>query len=121
MALYYGFSTYGRQKKFKLTDFDLAKQDLFNYLNIRKGEKLMHPDFGTIIWGLLFEPLTAEVKSVIQDELQTILSYDPRLQADNIVIAEYQHGLQIQIDLIFTETDERDTMVVNFDKSTVGG
>lgn len=120
MALYYGFSTFKKQKKFKITDFELAKQDLINHLSIRKGEKLMNPEFGSIIWSLLFEPLTAEVKSVIQDDLQTIISYDPRLTAGNLVIAEYLHGIQVQIDLTFNDTDERSTMVMNFDKPQNG-
>jgi len=118
MALYYGFSTYRKQKKFKVTDFELAKQDLINHLNIRKGEKLMNPEFGSIIWGLLFEPLTTEVKSLIQDDLETIISYDPRLSVSNLVISEYLNGIQVQIDLIFRDTDERDIMVMNFDKPT---
>ena len=120
MALYHGFSTVKRQKKFKLTDFELAKQDLINHLNIRKGEKLMNPDFGTIIWSMLFEPLTSEVKSIIQNDLQTIIGYDPRLEAGNLIIAEFQNGIQIQVDLTFRDTDERDTMVVNFDKPSNG-
>ena len=120
MTLYHGFSTYRKQKKFKVTDFELAKQDLINHLSIRKGEKLMNPDFGSIIWSLLFEPLTTEVKSLIQDDLEKIISYDPRLVAGNLIIAEYLNGIQVQIDLIFRETDERDIMVMNFDKPRNG-
>lgn len=120
MALYNGFSTVGKQKKFKLTDFELAKQDLINHLNIRKGEKLMNPDFGTIIWSLLFEPLTTEIKTIIQNDLETIVGYDPRLSVTNLVITEYQNGIQAQLDLVYLTTDERSTMVMNFDKPANG-
>lgn len=116
MSLYHGFSTVNRRKKFKLTDFELVKQDLINHLSIRKGEKLMDPEFGSIIWNLLFEPLTTEVKSAIQDDLETIVSYDPRLAVENIVITEYLYGIQVQLDVTYIETDERDVMVVAFDK-----
>ena len=35
MAIFYkGFSTIGRNKKFRLTDFDLIKQDLLNLTTI---------------------------------------------------------------------------------------
>ena len=52
MAITYkGFSTNNRSKKFRVTDFELVKQDLINHFNIRKGEKLMNPNFGTIIWN----------------------------------------------------------------------
>ena len=116
--LYRGFSTYNRRKKFRLTDFELAKQDLFNHLHIRKGEKLMNPDFGTIIWDLLFEPLTTEIKTIIADDLKRIVNYDPRLAIDNVTIAEYQHGIQVGIELTFIETNQTDTMKMMFDKST---
>ena len=66
MAIRYkGFSTIDQTKKFRLTDFELVKQDLLNHFSIRKGEKLMNPNFGSIIWNMLFEPLTADVKSTI--------------------------------------------------------
>ena len=115
---YRGFSTYNRFKKFRLSDFELAKQDLFNHLNIRKGEKLMNPDFGTVIWGLLFEPLTPEIKAIISKDLTTIVSYDPRLKSENIIVAEYEHGIQVTLELRFIATNQVEQMRLQFDKST---
>lgn len=119
MATYVGFSTVGRQKKFAVNDFDLAKQDLYNYLNIRKGEKLMNPDFGTIIWGLLFEPLTPEIKSAIMNDLTTIISYDPRINANKITISEFQHGIQILVELRYVPTNQTETLKLKFDRNTL--
>ena len=65
MITYRGFSTNLNAKKYSVTDFVLAKQDLINYFNIRKGEKLMNPEFGTIIWDMLFEPLTEDTQQII--------------------------------------------------------
>ena len=75
-TLYRGFSTVAANKKFKLTDLDLVKQDLINHFHIKKGEKLMNPDFGTVIWSLLFENLTDDVKSVLTEDVKRIVSYD---------------------------------------------
>ena len=87
MAIRYnGFSTVGRIKKFHLTDFELVRQDLINHFNIHKGQKLMSPDFGTIIWGLLYEPMTADLKAILVDDVTRIVKYDPRLRADRVVI-----------------------------------
>ena len=115
-TFYRGFSTYNRRKKFRVVDFDLSKQNLFNHLNIRKGEKLNNPNFGTIIWNMLFEPLTIEVKAAIAADISSIVSYDPRLRTDNISISEYQHGLQIEVELTFIETDQRDKLNLQFDR-----
>jgi phage baseplate assembly protein W len=57
MTTYRGLSTLGQNKKFRLTDIELVKRDLLNHFQIRKGEKLMNPNFGSIIWNMLFEPL----------------------------------------------------------------
>ena len=118
MTFYRGFSTVNRQKKFRLSDFDLAKQDLINHLHIRKGEKLMKPNFGTIIWGLLFEQMTPDVKTMITDDLTSVISYDPRLQIDSLSITEYEHGIIASIDLTFIPTDQSDTLKINFDRNS---
>ena len=62
---YKGFSTVDRTKKFSLVDFELVKQDLINHFSIKKGQKLMNPNFGSLVWNALYEPLTEDVKSTI--------------------------------------------------------
>jgi phage baseplate assembly protein W len=116
---YSGFSTIGNTKKFRLTDYDLVKQDLLNNLQIRKGEKLGLPNFGTIIWDMLFEPLTAETKKAIMDDINTIISYDPRINTNNVTIAEYEYGIQIQIDLTYIPTNQTETLNLQFDRNAV--
>ena len=63
---YRGFSTVdGDSRSPALYDLALIKQDLINHFHIRKGEKLENPEFGTIIWEMLFEPLTEQSKQMI--------------------------------------------------------
>ena len=116
MTTYFGFSTYNRIRKFNLTDFELVKQDLFNHFSIRKGEKLMNPKFGTIIWDLLFEPLTEEVRDLIVEDIKNVVNYDPRLQADDVVITEYDHGIQVELELRYVLTNESATLALQFDR-----
>lgn len=116
MALYNGFSTLNSSKKFRITDFELVKQDLQNHFAIRKGEKLMNPDFGTIIWDMLFEPLTEETKNVIMQDLKRIISTDPRVSAKNVIVTQYEHGLQIEVELLYIPTDRLGTLILNFDR-----
>lgn len=118
MPTYYGHSTYNRVKKFKLTDFELARQDLFNNFHIRKGEKLMNPNFGTIIWDLLFEPFTLNVRDAITADIKTIVSYDPRLQAQNVNISDYGQGITIEIELLYIPTNQVSTLSVQFDRES---
>lgn len=116
MALYKGFSTYNRQKKFRVADFDLVKQDLLNHFNIRKGEKLMNPEFGTIIWNMIFEQLTEDIKNAIVDDVKRIAAYDPRISVSNVFITEYEHGLQIELMLTYIQSNTAGVMKLQFSK-----
>jgi phage baseplate assembly protein W len=113
-STYKGFSTTGRTSNFRLTDFDLIKQDILNHFNIRKGEKLMRPNFGTIIWNTLYEPFTEDLKSVIVQDVQSIASYDPRVSFDNIIITEYDQGILIELQLRYVLTNQTNTMLLRF-------
>jgi len=115
---YKGFSTQAGNKNFRLTDFDLIKQDILNHFNIRKGEKLMRPNFGTIIWNVLHEPFTEDLKSVITQDVKAIASYDPRVSFDNIIITEYDQGLQIELQLRYVLTNQTNVMLMNFNGVT---
>ena len=113
--MYRGFSTVGRNRKFRLTDFELVKQDLINHFYIRKGEKLMNPDFGTIIWNVIHEPLTEDLKSVIVTDIKAIASYDPRLSIDNVVVTEYDQGIQVELQLRYVQTNQTNLLNLQFD------
>lgn len=117
MATYKGFSTYNRSKKFKLTDFELVKQDLTNHFNIRKGEKLMNPDYGTIIWDTIFEPLNDDTRNLIIQDVKKVISYDPRVSAQNVLVTQFDRGIQIEIDLIYVSSGERSMLTLSYDTS----
>lgn len=118
MTTYSGFSTFNRTRKFKVTDFELVKQDLINHFYIRKGEKLMNPNFGSIIWNLLFDPFTPSIKDTIIDDIKTIVNYDPRLSVDELLVTEYRHGIQIILNLRYVITNQLAVMTLNFDRDS---
>lgn len=115
---YKGFSTINQYKKFRLTDFELIKRNLLNHFSIRKGEKLSDPQFGSIIWNMLYEPMTADVKSLIVEDVKKIANYDPRLRVDNILIDEFEYGLQMQIDMTFLPSNQSDRLYLQFNNKT---
>lgn len=116
MTTYTGFSTYKRIRKFSLTDFNLVKQDIFNHFSIRKGEKLMNPNFGTRIWDILFEPFTDEIREIIADDIKTVIDYDPRVESTGIRVTEYDHGIMVEVNLKYILTNQVDQMIVKFDR-----
>lgn len=115
MLTYRGFSTINRHKKFRVTNIELVKQDLINHFQIRKGEKLMDPNFGSIIWSTLFEPLDEETKRIILADVNAIVGYDPRLSVTDVVLTEVTVGLQIEIRLVYIPENADATLVLTFD------
>jgi phage baseplate assembly protein W len=113
--LYRGFSTIQRSKKFRLTDIDLVKRDLLNHFSVRKGERLMNPNFGTIVWAMLFEPLDDTTRQLILDDVTTIVNYDPRISLTNVTLVEQDQGILIQLDLVFLPTNQSTNMSLQFD------
>jgi phage baseplate assembly protein W len=118
MTTYRGFSTKVNSKKYVLYDFNLAKQDLINYFNIRKGEKLMQPSFGTVIWDMLFEPLTETTHMIIANDITRIVGYDPRLSAGQVIIEQQTNGFLVQLTLAYIPTDQVETISLNFDRNS---
>jgi len=116
MTTYSGFSTYRRVRKYRVTDFDLVKQDLYNHFHIRKGQKLMNPNFGTIIWDLLYEPFTESVRNAIEQDVRAVVSYDPRIEAEKITITEFVNGILVELDIVYRLTDESSALTLKFER-----
>jgi phage baseplate assembly protein W len=116
--MYKGFSSVNADtENFALYDFQLIQQDLLNHFHTRQGERLMNPDYGTIIWDLLFEPLTEDVKNVITDNVNSIINYDPRIQASQVTVVAYETGLQIECILTYLPYNISQTMQLRFDQA----
>ena len=115
---YKGFSSSEASKNFKLYDINLVKQDLINHFYIRKGEKLENPDFGTVIWDMLFEPFTPDVKKIIAKDVEAIINYDPRFSISEINIDSTDQGMRIQVDLVYIPFNINERMTLNFDKNS---
>jgi phage baseplate assembly protein W len=113
---YKGFSSKETKNSFKLNDIDLVKQDIVNHFYIRKGEKLMNPDFGTVIWDLLFEPFTEEVKKLITDDVEAIINYDPRIAINGVIIDSTDMGIRIQADITYLPFNINERMMFDFDR-----
>ena len=81
-GLYRGFSSFEFQaaKTFKLRDISLVKMDLLNHIFTRRGERVMMPNFGTIIPEIVFEPLTVELVDTVREEVIRVINYDPRVE-----------------------------------------
>lgn len=116
--MYRGFSTVSQNSEnFSLYDFYLIQQDLLNHFHTRQGERLMNPTFGTVIWDLLFEPLTPELQELITQNVNAIINYDPRISASQVIVTAYETGIQIECLLTYLPYNVSQKMQLRFDQS----
>lgn len=114
---YKGFSTTDPTNRgSKLYDFALIKQDILNQFNTRKGQRVMNPDFGSIIWDLLMEPLTPQINDLLKKDVTTICNSDPRVYPLQILINEYPQGYIIEITLAIKNTNQTSVLKLAFDQ-----
>jgi phage baseplate assembly protein W len=115
---YKGFSTVSTDtNSFALYDLALIKQDIINHFHIRQGERLENPTFGTIIWDVIFEPLTEEMKQIIVKNVEEIINYDPRVQAEQVTVTAYESGLQIECMLTYLPYNIQEAINLRFDQA----
>ena len=114
---YRGMSTISNESSmFKLYDLALIKQDLVNHFHIRYGEKLENPNFGTIIWDVLYDPLTDSLKEAIVKNVTDIVNYDPRISVNRITVDTFENGIQIECDLTYLPYSISETLQFTFDR-----
>jgi uncharacterized protein len=57
------------------TSYEQAKSNLKNLLLTDKGERVMQPEFGTGLKGLLFEQMTDDFEQQLQDTITQSVNY----------------------------------------------
>ena len=115
---YKGFSTTNPDNRgSKLYDFELIKQNILNHFNTRKGQRVMNPAFGTIIWDTLMEPLTPNIRTVLTKDIEEICTSDPRVYPTQIQVNEYEQGYLIDIVLVMKNTNQSSALKLLFDQN----
>ena len=105
-------------KKYRLTNAELVVQDLVNALNIRKGEKVGQPNYGTTLWDFVFEPNTRDVTQQLENELQRVVSQDPRLNVNRIQAYPREGGILVELELAVTPFNNAGDLNLFFDNQT---
>jgi phage baseplate assembly protein W len=117
MATFVGFSTVNRNKQFTVTDFELIKIDLLNAFNIRQGEVVGRPEYGTVIWNYLFENQLQETEQALYQEVQRVCGGDPRVYVNSINLFPQQNGILIEVDLMVVPSTDAQRLSIFFDQT----
>ena len=117
IGLYRGFSSheYQNKKVFGIKDVELVKLDLLNHIFTRKGERVMMPTFGTRIPDMAFEPLDEMTIMIIEEDLNTVIQFDPRVQLVSMSVApDFDNNMvTASVRLLYKELNIVDNMDIN--------
>jgi len=89
-------------------DLEAVKTALRNLLNTRKGEKVFKPDFGSDIYGMLFELMNPASKLLAKRRLkEEILKWEPRVNIQTIDISDLKNDIYtLEITIVFNLVDD---------------
>jgi phage baseplate assembly protein W len=116
MPTFIGFNTINQNKKFTAVDFDLIKIDLLNAFNIRQGELVGRPGYGTVLWNYLFENQTQETQQLIYKEIQRVCAGDPRIYISGIQMFPQENGLLVQVGIAVVPSTNAQMLSIFFDQ-----
>lgn len=114
--IYKGFSSNKPAQNFKTYDIECIRQDIINHFSTRKGERVMNPTYGTIIWDAIFEPLTEDLRNALSDDIRKIIQSDPRVIAEDVKVDEYQSGILLEVTLRYRTDNLTSVLKLTFDK-----
>jgi phage baseplate assembly protein W len=118
MATFIGYNTINQFRNFVLTDFDLIKRDLLNALNIRQGESPMRPLNGTSVWNFIFEPQSPETIRAIETEIQRVVSRDPRIVLNSLVVYSQDNGVLVEMQVDTVAGAGVEDLIILFDQES---
>ena len=90
-----------------------------NRLSVRKGERVENPEFGTIIYDVLFEPFTEVLKEAIVEDITANLNADARLSTEEIKVTEEGHGIAVQATIRYVPLDITEKLQFQFDVNSL--
>lgn len=121
MPIYKGFSTVNKlQPPYNMTDVELVKIDLLNQFNTRRGERVMMPNFGSIIQDLIYDPLDAISTDQVLQDVKTVIATDPRVKlVGSPTLTEFDSTIRVSVELYFIQQATADHLYLSFKRNNI--
>jgi phage baseplate assembly protein W len=117
MATFKGFTTLDRVKApFTITDQDLIKRDLLNEFYTKKGERVMRPNFGSIIWDLLMDPSDDKLVNAVTQDIRKIVSKETRVELVDLTVYVADHAISADVLLKYLPFNNAESLYLIFEK-----
>ncbi len=97
---------------------DQVRQSILLIMHTELGERVMRPDFGVGLTGLVFEPLNQSTLALAQHRVtEALVNFEPRIDVLNVgvTVDPHQQGvLQIELEYRVRRTDTLFNLVYPF-------
>ena len=110
--------------KQSFTTIEQAKSNIKNLILTMRGERIMHPTFGSGLWNLIMEPMvgdefTTQIKTTIRENVKVWLPY---ISIDNLNIEINVHNNAVEIGMdisLKNDPQTKDTMNFSISKGDI--
>ena len=114
-TIFRGFNTIGKSKApYTLSDEELIKRDLLNHFYTKRGERLMRPNFGSVIHDIIMNPLDGMTESDIREDVERIIESDSRVSLHDVRVVVLDHTVRCEVDISFNILRSSDTLYLEF-------
>ena len=116
--VYKGFSTVVKSKPpYTLNDIELVKTDLMNHFNTRIGERVMMPEFGSVIHDIIMDPLDKISTDLIREDVRRIISSDPRVRmTGQPTVTDFDHTVRIEVEVEYVQRSTAEHLIIDFER-----
>jgi phage baseplate assembly protein W len=122
MATFLGMSTVDKVRApYVLTDDELIKRDLLNEFNTKRGERVMRPQFGSIIWEVLMDPDSPNLEKLVTEDIEKIVKRDPRVSLLNVNTVIAEHALRSEVQIQYVASTNQDVLYLNYTRDAQEG
>jgi phage baseplate assembly protein W len=69
-----------------------------------------------VIWDMIFEQFTEDVKNMIAKDVEEIINYDPRIVVNEVQVDSTDQGIRIEANVTYIPFNINERMTFDFDK-----
>ena len=85
------------------TDEEAVKTAIKHLIRTKNFERCFHPEIGTQVHNLLFEPLSAPVKIALEQTItESITRFEPRVRLIEVTVSETTDVNELLVNVIFS-------------------
>lgn len=95
-------------------DVDAVKKSVKNLILTNKNERILNPEIGSNLRGMLFEPISSITATVLEDLIkETIKNFEPRAVIQAITISPNIDQNAYDVTIVFRVVSVEQTVVID--------